>query len=178
MQAYGLHAGGPRGLTYSPPCYHAANLWTRWRSGASDNFWHDRARGCRGISGDAADGAAGNDRGSKGRMSGEQLKPPTCKICKGQRRRENAAGKFNRQLGKYPGKISGASQSAIFGIMENARGLEAVSRANSWLFAGPGIGTNYLSIGRHCVGRVTPWCRTISRVNYISAAPKNCFVAA
>jgi hypothetical protein len=47
-------------------------------------------------------------------MSGEQLKPPTCKICKGQRRRENAAGKFNRQLGKYPGKISGASQSAIF----------------------------------------------------------------
>jgi hypothetical protein len=112
------------------------------------------------------------------REDSEQLKPPTCKICKGQRRRENAAGKFNRQLGKYPGKISGASQSAIFGIMENARGLEAVSRANSWLFAGPGIGTNYLSIGRHCVGRVTPWCRTISRVNYISAAPKNCFVAA
>jgi hypothetical protein len=29
---------------------------------------------------------------SKGRMSGEQLKPPTCKICKGQRRREKISG--------------------------------------------------------------------------------------
>jgi hypothetical protein len=31
-------------------------------------------------------------------------------------------------------------------------GFEAVSRANPWLFAGSGIGTKYLSIGRHCVG--------------------------
>jgi hypothetical protein len=45
--------------------------------------------------------------------------------------------------GKYPGKISGA-QSAIFGIMENARGVEAASRANPWLFAGPGIGMKYI----------------------------------
>ena len=39
--------------------------------------------------------------------------------------------------------------------MENARGVEPASRANHWLFAGPGIGIKYLSVGRHCVGRVT-----------------------
>jgi hypothetical protein len=27
--------------------------------------------------------------------------------------------------------------------------------SNPWLFAGPGIGTKYLSFGRHCVGRVS-----------------------
>src|SRR5690242_6026377 len=67
------------------------------------------------------------------------------------RRRENAAGKFNRQLGKYPGKISGENipgrpNRQFLELWKMPRGFEAVSRAN--LFAGPGIGTKYLSIRR------------------------------
>ena len=56
-----------------------------------------------------------------------------------------------------------------------AGGFEAVSRANPWLFAGPGIGIKYLSAGTHCVGRLTDGAGQFGE--YISAAPKNCFVA-
>jgi hypothetical protein len=63
------------------------------------------------------------------------------------RRRKNAAGKFNRQLGKYPGRPN----RQFLELWKMPGGFEAVSRANPWLFAGPGIGTKYLSIRRHAL---------------------------
>src|SRR5262245_41932584 len=68
----------------------------------------------------------------------------------GMRRRE-AAAKFNGRLGKYPGRPN----RQFLQLWKMPGGFEAVSRANPWLFAGPGIGIKYLSIGRRCVDRVS-----------------------
>jgi hypothetical protein len=49
----------------------------------------------------------------------------------------SSIGNWENIRGKYPGKISGASQSAIFGIMENARGVRSrIARTLGYL---PGL---------------------------------------
>jgi hypothetical protein len=69
--------------------------------------------------------------------------------------RSAATGKCCREIQSAIGEISGENipgrpNRQFLELWKMPGGFEAVS-----LLAGPGIGTKYLSIGRHCVGRVS-----------------------